>query len=408
MNYVILVGIALFFFATAMRDGAMGWHFDGGSMNFRISAADYTLRVRGDGQIDLAADGSGVVGLDEGGSLDVRMTRERTERRVRFQGVNGAVEQQFFVGGDEQPWGPDADRFVTDVMPVVLRETAISAEQRVAWLIENRGHEGLLDEIGLINSDFAQRVYTVQYASTATIADTDFLRLMTLAGDRMGSDFDLRTTLTEVHDLEMPTGDQFVALLGAGRSIGSDFDARTLLEHVGPRMPSTPEAAAAYFGLATTIGSDFDMRLALQPLVTRADGSDELVAGAIEIAGREIGSDFDLRVLLTEAAPRVGASDALARAYTSAARSIGSDFDHREVLTALGERANLTPAGWRLLLESARSIGGDFDCATLLVAIAPKLPRDADVLAAYRETVATIGGDFDRDRANAALVSIAL
>lgn len=408
MNYIILVGIALFLFATAMRDGAMGWHFDEGSMNFQMSTGEYRLGVRGEGQIDLAPDGSGVASLDEGGSLDVRMTRDRVERRVRFQNVNGAVEKQFFVGGDEQPWGPDADRFVAEVMPYVLRETAISAEQRVAWLIENRGHEGLLDEIGLINSDFAQRVYTVQFATTATIADADFTRLMSLAGDRMGSDFDLRTTLTEVHDLEMPTGDQFVALLGAGQTLGSDFDARTLLEHVGPRMPSTPEAAAAYFGLAGTIGSDFDIRLALQPLVTKADGSDDLVAGAIAMAGTEIGSDFDLRVLLTEAAPRVGASDTLARAYTTAARGIGSDFDLREALTALGDGANLTPAGWRLLLESARSIGSDFDCATLLVAVAPRLPRDADVLAAYRETVTTIGSDFDRDRANAALVEIAL
>ncbi len=408
MNYVILVGLALFFFATAMRDGAMGWHFDGGSMNFRISTGDYTLGVRGEGQIDLAPDGSGVAALDEGGSLDVRMTRGRTERRVRFEGVNGAVEQQFFVGGDEQPWGPDADAFVTEVMPVVLRETAISAEQRVAWLIENRGHEGLLDEIGLINSDFAQRVYTVQYATAATIADADFQRLMSLAAARMGSDFDLRTTLTEVHDLEMPTGAQFVALLGAGKTIGSDFDARTLLEHVGPRMPSTPEAAAAYFDLATTIGSDFDMRLALQPLVTRADGSDELVAGAITMAAREIGSDFDLRALLAEAAPRVGASDTLARAYTTAVGGIGSDFDHREALMALAGGASLTPAGWKLLLESARGIGSDFDCATLLVSVAPHLPRDADVIAAYRETVATIGSDFDRARANAALVEIAL
>lgn len=408
MNYVILVGLALFFVATALRDGAMGWHFDGGTMNLTIATGDYALGVRGEGQIDLAPDGSGVTALDEGGSLDIRMSRGRTQRRVLFEGENGAVTQQFFVGGDEQPWGPEADRFVAEVMPVVLRETAISVEQRVAWLIENRGHEGLLDEIGLIHSDFAQRVYTVQYATTATIADADFRRLMSLAADRMGSDFDLRTTLTEVHDLEMPTGDQFVALLGAGKSLGSDFDARTLLEHVGPRMPSTPEAAAAYFGLATTIGSDFDMRLALQPLVTKVDGSDELVAGAIAMAGSEIGSDFDLRVLLAEAAPRVGASDVLARAYTRAVGGIGTDFDHREALMALAGGASLTPAGWRFLLESARSIGSDFDCATLLVNVAPHLPRDADVIAAYRETVGTIGSDFDRDRANAALVEIAL
>jgi hypothetical protein len=407
MNYVILVGLALYFLATAVRDGDMGWHFDGGSMNFRTSIDGYTLGVRAEGRIDLAPDGTGVTALDAGGLLDVRKSRNNDQRRVLFRDANGAIEKQFFVNGDEQPWGPDADAFVADVMPVVLRETAISAEERVAWLIANRGHEGLLDEIGLMGSDFAQRVYTVEYAKSATIADADFLRLMTLA-DRMGSDFELRTTLIEVHDLEMPTGSQFVALLAAGRNIGSDFEMRTLLDHVAPRVSSTPEATAAYFDLARTIGSDFEMRLALQSVATKADVSDELVANAIEMAGAEIGSDFEVRVLLAETARRVGASDALARAYTTAAAGIGSDFEHREALRVLAEDASLTPAGWRLLLESARSIGSDFDCAMLLISAAALMPRDADVVAAYRETVATIGSDFERDRANAALVEIAL
>ena len=63
MNYVILIGIALFFLASAIRDGAMGWDFRDGPMNFRITDGDYTLRVRGEGDIDLAPDGSGVAAL---------------------------------------------------------------------------------------------------------------------------------------------------------------------------------------------------------------------------------------------------------------------------------------------------------------------------------------------------------
>ena len=43
MNYVILIGIALFFIFSAMRDGAMGWGFRGDSMNFRIGGGDYSI-----------------------------------------------------------------------------------------------------------------------------------------------------------------------------------------------------------------------------------------------------------------------------------------------------------------------------------------------------------------------------
>lgn len=403
MNYIILIGIALFFIATAIRDGDMGWHFGDGRMSFRIADGSDTVRVRIDGDVDLEPDGSGVAALSSRGSLEVVLTRSGADRRALFTSVDGTIERQFFVDGDEQAWGPEADRFVTEVMPIVLRETALNVEERLAWLLANRSQSGVLDEIGLIHSDFAQRVYTVEYARAATIAPADFDRLMALVKENMSSDFDVRTTLSAVFDEEMPAGAQFVALLEAGETVSSDFDARTLLEHVGRRMPGTSEAAAAYVALARTISSDFDMRLALRPLVTSPDSPDELVASAMELAGSEISSDFDLRTLLVDGARRVGQSDALARAYTSATRSIGSDFDHREALSALARGADLTPEGWRLLLGAARDINSDFDAATLLTEIAPSLPDDDTVIEAYRETLETIGSDFDYGRAAGAL-----
>jgi hypothetical protein len=368
MNYVILIGIALFFIAMSVRDGT-GFIFRDGEMNARIVTDDYVVRVSGEGNVDLAPDGSGVTTLSRGGSLDVLMTRDGEDRRVVYASENGAIERQFFLRGDEQPWGPEADRFVTEVMPIVLRETALSANERVAWLIDNRGQNGLLDEIELIDSDFAQRIYSIEYAKVAEIAPADFARLMRLAKD----------------------------------NLSSDFEARLLLHHVAAELPNTQEAATAYLDVTATIDSDFEMRLALSPLVTRAELADDLVARGIELAGRQIDSDFELRLVLTTAASRIGASDALARAYTSAAMSINSDFEHRLALHALADGAALSPEGWRLLLESAREIGSDFECATLLQSVAPRLPRDDAVIAAYRATLTAIESDFERQRATAAL-----
>jgi hypothetical protein len=404
MNYIILFGIALFFIAMSVRDGGSGYIFrDGGQMNLRVVTDDYTLRINGKGDIDLAPDGSGVTGLSRRGSLDLALTRDGTDRRVVYTSTDGPIERQYFLDGEEQPWGPEAERFETDVMPIVLRETVLNVEERVAWLIDNRGQSGLLDEIELIDSDFAQRVYSIEYAKTATIAPADFDRLMRIAKDNLSSDFELRLTLTEVYNQEQPSGEQLVALLAAATSLDSDFEARLLLMHVVAQMPNTPEAATAYLDVLATIDSDFEMRLALSPLVTRADLADDLIARSIEVAGREINSDFELRILLATAASRVGTSDALAGAYTVAAASINSDFEHRLALTMLADGAELSPGGWRVLLESAREIGSDFECATLLQTVAPRLPRDEAVVAAYRAALNTIDGDFERQRAAAAL-----
>jgi len=403
MNWVILVGLVMFFFATAMRNGAGGWHFDGDGFNIALTDDGARLVVKADGDIELAPDASGLIALGDGDYLDVRETRGGQERRVRFVGANGEIEKQFWLDGGEQQWSAAADAFVTEIMPVLLRETANNGEERVAWLLANRGHAGLLDEIDLIRSDFAQRLFTMHYAESGAIAAPDFARLMRSAENNMGSDFDLRTALIEVHAAQNPTGESLAALIGAGKSIGSDFDARVLLDAVAAGALDAPEAGTSYLDVAETIGSDFDMRLALLPLVTKTDLADEVVARAIDLAGAQVGSDFDLRVLLGEAANRVGASDQIARAYTEATRTIGSDFDHKEALMALAQGADLTPAGWQMLLTSAQDIGGDFECATLLTAVAPHLPDDPEVLDAYRTTLQTIGGEFEKQRAAAAI-----
>ena len=403
MNYVILFGIALFFIVLSVQNGRSEFIFNDGEMNVRVSTDAYALRINADGDVDLAPDASGVTALSSRGSLDVRLRQQNRDRRALFTSNDGSIRKQFFVEDDEQLWGPDAELFVSEVMPLVLRETALNANERVAWLLQNRGQAGLLDEIDLISSDFAQRVYTIHYAETSDIADNDFQRLMKTVADNMSSDFDVRTTLSAVYDARLPTGESLSALLDAGETMSSDFDVRTLLEHVGARMPDTADAGTAYLDLAATISSDFDMRLALQPLVTRATVADEAVARALELAGSELSSDFDLRTLLAEAAPRVGASDELARAYTAAAGSISSDFDQREALTALANDASLSPASWRMLLQAAQSISSDFDAATLLTTVAAQMPQNDAVVEAYREALDTINNEFDRVRAAGAL-----
>ena len=406
MNWVILVGLALFFFATAMRNGANSWQFHNDGFTVGIAEDGARLVVKAEGNVDLAPDASGVKALANGAYLDVRETRGDDERRVRFTGAAGGIEKQFWLEGEEQPWGADADAFVAEIMPVLLRETGISVEERVAWLLANRGHSGLLDEIDLIQSDFAQRLFTVEYAQSGPIAAPDFARLMRAVENNMGSDFDLRTALTEVLATQDPRGENLVALVNAAGTIGSDFDARALLGAIGAGTLDSPEAATAYLDIVATIGSDFDARHALAPIVTKAEVPDEVAARALDLAGSEIGSDFDLRVLLAEAAARVGSSDSLAQAYLKAAGTLGNDFDHKEALLALANGADLTPVGWQALLASAQDIGGDFECSTLLMAVAPKLPANAAVIDAYKAALETIGGDFERQRAQGAFAAL--
>jgi beta-lactamase regulating signal transducer with metallopeptidase domain len=371
------------------------------SVQVSLRSDGFRLNVDGRGDLDLAPDGTGVARMADGSVLDVTLELDGTSRRVRFEGENSAVTRQFWVSGRPQPWSAAADAFVAEVMPLVLRETGLNAEERVAWLLDNGGHDAVLDEVALIRSDGIQRRYTLVYAESGRVPDPQFARLMRLASGGIGSDGELRRVLVGVHESQRPTDARLEALIRAASTVGSDGEARRVLETVASAL--TGEApAAAFLDVAATVGSDGELRRVLLALFARADGSEALLARALDLAGRAIGSDGELRRVLEAVAARVTTDD-LARAYAEAVGTVGSDGEARRALVALAEDAVLSPAGWRWLLTAARDVGSDGECARVLLAAAQRLPRDADTIAAYHATLETIGSAGEYRRASEAL-----
>lgn len=366
-------------------------------------ALDYHLKADGNGLVSLAPDGSGVRQISDGGYLDATLDKGGQSRRVRYVGAQGGIQRQFWVNGQIKAWGVDADRFVAELMPILFRETGLNANERVDWLLKERGADALLAEIALIDSDSIQGRYIGRYAETASIPPQTLERLLAMAGKDIDSDSQLGATLEKIFDTQKTTGRQLVQLLKAALSIDSDSQAQALAQKVGPAAFASDEITAAYFDLARTIDSDSQMQAALSSLVANPSVADARIGQTLELAGTDIDSDSQLSALLIQAAPRVGASEALAQSYLKAAASVDSDSQSTAALMALAENARLSPASWRGLLDAAGRIGSDSQKSSLLVSVAERLPRQADVEGAYRSAVKTIGSDSNRRRAEQAL-----
>lgn len=364
---------------------------------------DYRLNAKAKGNIDLAPDGSGVAGLSNGSFLDATLDRGGATRRLRYTREGGRIERQFWVGNESRPWGPEADAFVAELMPILFRETGMNANERVDWLLKQRGPDALLAEIDLIESDSIQSRYIARWLDTASIAAPALERLIAIAGDAIDSDSQLQATLSKLFTTQKPAGRQLALLLKAAQSIQSDSQAAALLHAVGPAALGADETAAAYFEVARSIDSDSQMQSVLSPLAASRSASDSRVGQTIELAGKDIDSDSQLAALLRHAAPRVGASDALARAYLDATRSIQSDSQNMSALLSLSEEARLSPASWRDLLEAAARIDSDSQKSSLLVSVASRLPRQPDLVAAYRSALGAINSDSQYRRAEQAL-----
>ena len=284
-------------------------------------------------------------------------------------------------------------------MPIVLRETALSYEERVAWLIENRGQHGVLDEIELIQSDFAQRVYSRGIAQTAEIAPADFDRLM-----RGAATTSAPTSICARRSARSTTRSSRRRAVRRAARGRHEPELRLRRPRAArarrPAHADTPEATTAYLDVAATIDSDFDLRTALHPS-SRARRSATTSSRAPSMSpADEIDSDFDLRHVARRRPRRVSAHrTTLARAYTSRQRSIDSDFDHREALTTL--RGTGRPHG-RQAGGAARLGAGSRQRLRLRHVAGDRRPEATQRrLPSSPPTVGrcdTIGSDFDRPR----------
>jgi hypothetical protein len=257
MNYVILIGLALFFVATALRrrDG-LGLQRD--SMNFRLDDDNYSLRSRPTARSISSRRQRRHFG-GRGGSFDINM-RRGFDQRVLFTSPDGTIERQFFVEGEGRPGAPRPTASSPKrCRSCCAKRPSTQAASRVAHRKPWRDPAARRDP----SSPFGLRA-----ASTASIRTDcrdrrcDFERLMTMTADHMSSDFGVRTTLIG-SSTRRCRREQLRRPPRGRRTI-----VRLRCAH-GARARRTEHAALAGSRDAPSrLGDDlvgFDMRLALQP-----------------------------------------------------------------------------------------------------------------------------------------------
>lgn len=365
------------------------------SMSLSFTDDEMRMKLRASGNVVFAPDGSGIDTLGPGSELEVMQEEQGVKRRLQAEGTVDGIQYTYHENGEEQPYDDEAQAWFADIMPMVLRETAINAPERVDYLMEQGGHAAVLEEIGKIRSDFARRNYIEAYAVTGELPEGSYDRLVEEAA-KLGSDFEMRNALSVIYDTQEPRGEKLADLIVVADAIGSDFELRQLLGILARDAIGDESVMAAYAKAAEGIGSDFELRQALEALM-EAGGGPRAVIIALPVAG-EISSDFEMRSLLEEAASEAAQDAEASRVWLKAAATIGSDFELRQ---ALGEFANQAPSSvstWQALFETAEAIGSDHECSSFLLEAAEHMPDNPEVEEAFRSVMETIGSDSDYRR----------
>ena len=362
-----------------------------------IAISDDTtcVEVRMEGEVTFTDDDRDVASVTRGGRFLASERKRGVERVIEIRPGERGLERRYVVDGEP---GTDAEAraWLAQLLPGILRESAVNAKQRVARARREGGAAGVMTLISRTQSDGAKRAYFGELLEGGVTPDT--LRLLAqLAARTISSDGDKRNVLQAVL-AESGTGVSLAEMGEAVADISSDGDKAAVLVGMPARWRADDASRRAYFRAVNSISSDGDRRHVLTRVLEDSMDAPTLVA-LLEAAG-DISSDGDKSAVLSAVARRYTLDgDAVRRAFFAAANSVSSDGDRRSVLQAALARRPLDVPVMLDLLSAAEEISSDHDKSTVLLAVAgrPEL-REPAVRTRFFDVLKTVSSSSDYRR----------
>ena len=246
----------------------------------------------------------------------------------------GQITRAFYANGAARPLDDSAKSWLSKFVREAVRQGGFDAEKRVQRILEQRGVAGVLAEINLISSDYAQRHY---YEALIKQANLDAAAL--------------RDVLRQV-----------------ARDFSSDYEEAQLLIHVAPMVTGKDAAIQPFFDAVATIKSDYERGRVLKTIM-KQDAPSSAVLVLVASSTKTISSDYERRGVLSALVKTKNQSEEVLRLLLDSAAAMSSDY---EKATLLMEVSNAYTGDTRLkglFLKAVETIKSDYERGRVLSAL---------------------------------------
>jgi alkylated DNA nucleotide flippase Atl1 len=341
---------------------------DGSDIRVRYSDGDHSLEVKAKGRLEFTDDDADIKSIARDGYLMIEERRGSMLRKLEVSPNDAAQPQRtYYVGGQAHAFDQEARAWLTEILPDVIRNTAIGARARVRRIFRQRGGDGVLSEISLIKPDGAKHIYFRELLRIGN-PDTSILRR---------------------------------AARQAAREISSDGEKANLFIETADLYLVNEAASPDFFYAIGSIHSDGEHRRVLSAILKKSP-DDENILRTIKSA-RTISSDGEKANLLIQNSELFLNHPASLPSLFDAINSISSDGEHARVLSAMLRRNTLSEENLIRVVRSAGRISSDGEKANVLLAVIRDYAGDAGVLSAINDAAKTIGSDGERQRVLSAI-----
>ncbi len=350
------------------------------------------------GEITLNDAETDIKSISEGGYFKVSKTTFGTKRTVKIEnkGDNRLI-RTFLVGRNAEPYYPDGQKWLADILPEIIRNTGIAAEQRVARIFKKSGTEGVLEEISEINSDYVKRKYFEALLDLTGLPDGDIPNIINKIGAYMDSSYEVGKILGNNADRFLQNEASSRAFFRVAGRISSDYEKGKILTVVLDDHDIDDQVFEDALDATSTISSDYEVGKVLKRILEKRDLSNQRLAQVMEIV-EDVSSDYEKGKILINLSSRRDLDDKVFVAILNSADAISSDYEMGKVVKALADHQELDDEKLKDLLSVLDDISSDHEKKRLLLYLLDDNKFDSGNLDVLLEMTEDLSSDYERSK----------
>ena len=313
-----------------------------------------------EGKVRLAGDLSGFESISSGGKVFITARHHGDKRELTLTPTSNGFAYVYEVNGDRRKWDNEGKAWLTSILALLVHHSAFAADERVDYLLRERGVNGVLQEVGKLSSDWSQRMYLTKLLEKATLNSAALESVLKVAAREIESDYEHRQLLSAVLKKGGLRSEGVVLVLNTASHIDSDYERAQLLIDVASRVKLDQQMRSAYLTATREIDSDYEKRRVFTALMKQGDLSSSDLTYVAEAASA-IDSDYELRLTLMSVLSAERVNAAAIDAVLASARELDSDYELSTLLTHMLSKYTLTAEQRRQVIRLTEGMSSDHE-----------------------------------------------
>jgi beta-lactamase regulating signal transducer with metallopeptidase domain len=380
---------------------------DGDRLDFLVSEPGRCTEAALIGKAIFSADEKHIAQLLPGSFARFRERTSEADRAVSIVPLgDGSLSYTATLNGRPAAFDESMSRWLSGLLPRVLRELGVNVPERVARLRAQGGVPAVLEEISRINSGSSKRMHYEELIKHGpALSEADAEKIARQVGSDLTSSGDLSAVLQMLPRSAVQSPGVRAAVGTALNQIQSSGDKASTLEYLAPN--ADPDMLLVLARAAESLPSSGDKANFL--LATAAEfltPRNAALRTAFFRAASTLGSSGDLANVLIASIPYAHASPDIVYDVIDGSARLASSGDAANVLLSLVSQRALNPQMTRATMGAIQrtlSIASSGDRANVLISIAQaKLLTTSELRDAFAKAAMALPAEGDRSNVLAA------